>query len=237
MVVDIKIIIMLPCPIVKSVVLLLALVGGGDALVTPFYHVIERPTISYDMGLQLIHTPENILLMSADPVLTLFRLKEPASRPQKIDGNYSFISFDLVPSSMMMKARKSRSALHNEHKDIGIRMLTNKKHESHYVVMDQDEPICTMNMVVKKLGPRGHTLSIEGQYYGEKELTGLWKLQMFIILAGLMLESMCLHVFCGKETVAMGRTTGKYALTGSRDEDYYLKLYRKGVLRMPNLTY
>ena len=181
-----------------------------------FYHVLPRPGVSYLAGLELIHTPEHLLRVYARDGSTLLCLKEPAQKPTRRDGNYSCITFELTPS------------LGHWNGDIKVQMLTNNRRESHFVVTHGETLLCTMSAQVRRMAKRGHTLTLQGQYWGNEPCTQLWRKQMFLVLAGLMTgEKTC--CVCWEENVILGP---KLTSGTPRDDDYYLKLYRKGVMRL-----
>ena len=186
-----------------------------------FSHTILRPTIPLEMGTRFIHTPETLLLLHTPRAsISLFRFKDAADAPRRIKpGNYSFINFQVEHQ--------------NDDTDLEIRMFTNQKEESHMVVLYKESPLCTVAFTVRRLGVGGHSLQVEGSYYGDKHALDLWKMQMFVILMGLTTDSRWVCVPPLDRTLFMGETEGQYTGGGSvATEDFYLRLYRKAVMRL-----
>ena len=209
-------------------VFLLPLQSEGFMLgIDTFSHTILRPTVPYEMGVRLIHTPETLLLLRTPPDgLTLFRIKEPADAPQHIKcTNYTYVRFDIC---------NRLNSDESERDDLSVRMLTNRCDESHFAILHKETPICTMAFKAKALGVGGHLLEIDGSYYGEKCVLDLWKAQMFVVIMGLTMESAWTYVQHPHEPeLVMGKTAGKYSGGGTlATEDFFLKLYRKRVMRL-----
>jgi hypothetical protein len=198
-----------------------------------FNHVIKRPMVPYELGVRLIHTPESLLQLHPSPgMLSLFRFVG-CDPPVQI-GNYSSILFRVGK-----KAGRHYNDDEEEEACLEGRMLTNKRHESHLVIMRGVMPLCTLNFSVESDKTSGHSLRIQGHIYGQREeerdarlYVQMWRQQMLVVLAGLILESMCMFVVAD-ERVAIGQTPGKYNKGDSiAMDELHLRAYRKTVLKL-----
>jgi hypothetical protein len=166
------------------------------------------------MGVSLIHTPETLLMLK--PSRSLFRMVDVADKPQRKENDYYFITFDVAEN--------------HEGEMLSVRMLTNQKHESHMVFMLKETPVCTLSLVVKRLGVAGHTLYMDESYFQhESAVARMWRMQMFIVWAGLVLEPVRLLSVL-EPMLLLGETSGKHnAGASAASEDFFLRLYRKRV--------
>ena len=207
--------------VVRSAVWWLLLVCGecmSMMMMESFSHVIKCPHVPYELGVRRIHSPESLLLLKPPArMLTLFRMEESAP-PQTVVGTYSCVSFGL------RSKRQLSEPLH-------ARMLTNTRHESHLVLLSNNEtPIVMMKLSVKREGPSGHTLHMQGQLFTDDAATALWQQQLRIIRMGLVLESMAALFVVTPTRLVLGATAGKWQSCGMGEEDPNLRLYRKAVL-------
>lgn len=180
-----------------------------------FSYTIQRPQVPYALGLRLIHTPESVLLLRLKPdFLSLFRMTESSSPTFFPSSNYSSVRFNLQHS-------------HDE-KLAGL-MLTSRRDESNFVIFRKDSPICVMQLSVAHDGHAGHVLRCAGQLYGD---CTLWKMQLHIIVTGLVLETLFLCALT-RDHINIGQTVGA-AFTGSSmsEEDANLSHYRSNVLKL-----